>query len=104
MSQVNAIVATMQNLHDLQSISSYILFLLQQFLSKFPCQPVIPRPNTQIRFPIVNITKTTLIYSPSPFIFPAWGILLRYYPGHLYLLLLLVLQFDCLLGNTGLSI
>ena len=91
----------MQNLHDLQSIPSHILPLLQQFLSKFPCQPAAPRPNTQVRFPIVDITKTPLIYSPSPFILPAWGILLRHYPGPLYPLLLLVLQFGCLLGYTG---
>ena len=70
-------------------------------MSQFPCYPAPPRPNTQVRFPIVDITKAPLVYSPSPFILPAWGILLRHYPGPLYLLLLLVLQFGCLLGYTG---
>ena len=42
-----------------------------------------------------------LIQSPSPFILPAWGILLRHYPGSLYLWLVLILQFGCLLGYTG---
>ncbi len=59
------------------------------------------RSNTQVRFRIVDIIKAPLIYSLSQFILLAWGILLRHYPGPLYLLLLLVLQFGCLLGYTG---
>ena len=43
-----------------------------------------------------------LIQSPSPFILPALGILLCHYPGPLYLWLVLVLQFGCLFGYTGL--
>ena len=91
----------MQNLHDLQSILSYIFFFLQQFLSKFPCQPVALRPNMQVRFPIVHISKTVLNYSPSPFIFSAWRVLSRHYPNPFYLLLLLVLQFACFLRYIG---
>lgn len=52
-------------------------------------------------FPVVDITKTPLIYSPSPFILPAWGILLQHYPGPLYLWLVLILQFGCLFGYEG---
>ena len=70
-------------------------------MSKFPCYPAPPRPNTQVLFPVVDITKTPLIYSPSPFILPAWGILLQYYPGPLYLWLVLILQFGCLFGYEG---
>ncbi len=69
-----------------------------QFLSKFPCYPALPHPNTQVLFPVIDITKIPLIYSPSQFIFLVWGILLQYYLGPLYLWLVLILQFGCLFG------
>lgn len=72
-----------------------------KFLSKFLCYPTSPCPNIEILFPVVDITKISLIYSSSPFIFPAWGILLQYYPGPLYLWLILILQFGCLFRYKG---
>lgn len=75
--------------------------ILNLFVSKFPCYPAPPRPNTLVRFPIADITKAPLVQSPSPFILPAWGILHRHYSGPLYLWLVLVLQFGCLLRYTG---
>lgn len=69
-------------------------------MSQFPCQPVGLEPNTQVRFSIVDITKASLIYFPFPFIFLAWGMLLHFYSGLLYLLLSLILQFVCLLRYT----
>lgn len=75
--------------------------LLNLFVSKFPCYPAPPSPNKLVRFPIVDITKAPLVESPSPFILPAWGILHRHYSWPLYLWLVLVLQFGCLVGYIG---
>lgn len=91
----------MQNLHNLQSITSHIFPFFQQFLPKFLCQLATLKPNMLVYFSILNITKISLIYSLSLFIFLAWGILLHHYPGSLYLLLLLILQFVYYLRYTG---
>ena len=75
---------------------------MNKFSSQFPtCFPAPERPNTQLRFALVDASRPMLFAFSSPLNLSAWATMLSQYPGPLRFHLPLVLCFGALLGYTG---
>ncbi len=74
---------------------------LYQFMYAYPCLPAPPRPNTSVKFRLVDASKPPLTNSPSPLKPSAWADLLALYPGGLRIHLLMILWFGAELGYKG---
>jgi hypothetical protein len=76
---------------------------IEEFIASYSYVPMPLRPNTFVRFPIVDDTKAPMINSPSPLNIPAWKALLQHYPGDLPKVLVKILEYGTLLGYSGLE-
>ena len=82
----------------------YILLLekrLKRFLTSHPCLPVPPRPNTNLCFALINLSKPKLSDSPSTLNANAWFRFMFHYPSPLGLYLYNILIYDALVGYEG---
>lgn len=69
------------------------------FLSNFECLPILTRPNTSILFHLVDILKSKLSPSLSPFIINVWStLLIPYLDQTLCIYLIILLRFGCLIN------
>jgi hypothetical protein len=74
---------------------------LYSFLTSFPCDPALARPNTIPQFTVYNDLGPQLSPSSSPFAILAWKMLLQKYPGDLAITLSKVLRYGALIGYRG---
>ncbi len=74
---------------------------LYQFIHAYPCLSALSRPNTFIKFRLVDTSKPLLTNSPSPLKPGAWADLLVRYPGSQRICLQMVLRFGVELGYEG---
>ena len=71
---------------------------LKSFLVSYPCLPAPARPNTNLRFSLVNSSKPRLSDSPSTLNALAWFTLISRYPSPLGLYLYNILTYGALVG------
>lgn len=74
---------------------------LKRFLISHFCLPAPPRPNTNLRFSLVNTSKPKLSDSPSTLNAPAWFTLMSRYPSPLGIYLYNILTYGALTGYEG---